>query len=212
MRYYRNILYFVCYLPLFLACVPVFGQDAEDRTQRVPAVTDFPQSTARIIKGGPFTLINHLGDEVTDKDFGRSLLLIYFGYSHCPDVCPTDLSVMSAALNLLGEDEGRVQPLFISFDPVRDTVEQLADYVQNFHPRLIGLTGTREQTLAAADHFGVDVSATYEAEKPGSAYSMNHSAFTYLVSPDSGLVVMFRNGTDAELMARTIRKYLQNLQ
>jgi protein SCO1/2 len=116
---------------------------------------------------------------------------------------------MEEALNLLGSDGDGVQPLFITFDPVRDTQEKVADYVKNFHPRLIGLTGTPEQTLAAADHYGVDVSATYKAELPGSTYSMNHSAFTYFVGPEGTLKVMFRNGTGPALMAQTILQHLQ---
>lgn len=175
----------------------------------VPPVEDFPQSRAQMITGGPFELISHTGERVTDQDFNGSFLLIFFGYTHCPDVCPNDLAVMGQAVELLGEQADRVQPLFITFDPVRDTEQRLADYVQNFHPRMIGLTGTREQSLAAAEHYGVDVSATYQADVPGSAYSMNHSAFTYLVGPRGELRVMFRDGTGPELMAGVIRKHLQ---
>jgi protein SCO1/2 len=116
---------------------------------------------------------------------------------------------MEQTLELLGEDGENVQPLFVSIDPARDTVVRLADYIQNFHPRLIGLTGTKEQTLAAANHYGVDVSATYKAELPGSAYSMNHSAFTYFVGPEGSLRVMFRNGIDSMLMAETIQKHMR---
>jgi protein SCO1/2 len=174
----------------------------------VPPASDFPQSTAQTIKGGPFTLTNHIGKTVTEQAFKGDFVLIFFGYTHCPDVCPADLMVMTQALELLGEDADRVQPLFITFDPQRDDRERMADYVQNFHPRLIGLTGTKEQTLAAANYYGVDVSATYQAEQPGSAYSMNHSAFTYLVDPNGELRVMFRTGTSPELMAQTIHKHL----
>ncbi len=175
---------------------------------QVPPASSFPQSTARIIRGGPFTLITHQGKTVTERDFKGAFTLIFFGYTHCPDVCPTDLSVMTRALELLGQEAEEVQPLFITFDPQRDDQERMADYVQNFHPRLIGLTGTKEQTLAAADFYGVDVSATYKAGEPGSAYSMNHSAFTYLVGPNGELRVMFRSGTSPELMAETIRRHL----
>jgi protein SCO1/2 len=187
---------------LLLFGVPSAGGD------QIPGVSEFPRSKARVIKGGAFSLTDHLGRNVADSDFQGEFLLIYFGYTHCPDVCPAALSVMHRAIDLLGDDGIKVQPLFVTFDPVRDTVERVADYVTNFHPRLIGLTGSREQTLAAAEHYGVDVSATYKAEQPGSAYSMNHSAFTYLVGPTGRLKVMFRDGTDAPLMAGTIRRHL----
>ena len=175
----------------------------------VPPVTDFPQSTSRQITGGPFNLVSHMGQKVSDGDFKGSYLLIYFGYSYCPDICPADLAVMGRALDLLGDGAAKIQPLFITFDPDRDTEEHLASYIKNFHPRLIALTGTREQTLVAANHYGVDVSATYKAELPGSAYSMNHSAFTYLVDSDRKLRVMFRNGTSPQLMANTILRHLE---
>lgn len=193
----------------FLIISSACFRSSEAASSSVPPVADFPQSNAQIIRGGPFALTSHLGKSVTDRDFQGRYLLIFFGYTHCPDVCPTDLTVMGQALRLLGEDAEKIQPLFVSFDPDRDTVERLADYVQNFHPRLIGLTGTKEQTLAAANYYGVDVSATYQAELPGSAYSMSHSAFTYLVGPEGTLRVMFRDGTDPQLMAQTIQKHLR---
>lgn len=174
----------------------------------IPPVSDFPQSNSRTITGGAFKLVNHLGKEVSDSDFEGSFMLIYFGYTYCSEACPIDLVVMAKAIDLLGEDGGKVQPLFITFDPTRDTKDRLAEYVRHFHPRLIGLTGSKEQTFAAANHYGVDVSATYKAETPGSAYSMNHSAFTYLAGPNGRLRAMFRDGTDANLMAQTIRRHL----
>ncbi len=174
----------------------------------IPPVSDFPQSDARQVTGGPFRLVSHAGRTVTEKDFKDSFLLIYFGYSYCPDVCPTDLSIMGNAIDLMAREGDKVQPIFITFDPMRDTKDHLAGYIKNFHPRLIGLTGTREQTLAAANQFGVDVSSTYKAEITGSAYSMNHSAFTYLVDPNRKLRVMFRHGTNSKLMADTIRRHI----
>jgi protein SCO1/2 len=191
-----------------LAMPAAWSAETGSRAGGVPPVTDFPQSTARVIKGGPFTLTTHAGETVTEQDFKGNYLLIFFGYTHCPDVCPADLAVMAQALELLGNEAGKLQPLFITFDPQRDDMERMADYVRNFDQRLIGLTGTKEQTLAAADHYGVDVSATYQAEQPGSAYSMNHSAFTYLVDQNGELRVMFRSGTSPELMAQTIRRHL----
>lgn len=173
-----------------------------------PSVPDFPQSSAGQVTEGAFSLTTHQGKNVTEGDFKGQFLLIYFGYSYCPEECPTGLEVMGSAIELLAEEGRSVQPLFITFDPARDSLDRLAASVSNFHPRLIGLTGSKAQTLDAANYFGVDVSATYKAEVPGSDYSMNHSVFTYLVGPDGKLRVMFKDGTSAQLMAQTIRRHL----
>jgi len=186
------------------------GLGTSEHNHQIPPASDFPQSKSRTIKGGPFQLVTHTGQTVTEKSFLGNYLLIYFGYTYCPEVCPIDLAVISDAMDLLGEQGSKVQPLFITFDPDRDSVERLASYVTHFHPRLIGLTGTKEQTLAAATHYGVDVSSTYKAEVAGSAYSMNHSAFTYLVGPKGDLRVMFRDRTPASLMVSTIKKALDH--
>ena len=163
---------------------------------------------ARMIRGGAFALTDHTGRAITDRDFRGQFMLIYFGYTHCPDVCPTGLSVVTQAMQALGEAAEAVQPLFITLDPKRDTVPVLAEYMRHFHPRFLGLTGSREQTLVAANAFGVDVSATYAADTPKMDYSMNHSAFTYLVGPDGRLRSMYREGIDGETMAAAIRKHL----
>ena len=100
--------------------------------------------------GGPFELVDHTGQTVTEESFDDRYLLVYFGYAYCPDICPTELLIMGQAVDELGELGDEVQPLFVTVDPARDTVEYLADYVPSFHPRLIGLTGSDEQIHAAA--------------------------------------------------------------
>ena len=167
------------------------------------------EEESRTIRGGSFTLVDHTGRIVTDRDFRGSFMLLYFGYTHCPDVCPAGLQVVAEAMKALGDDADRVQPIFVTFDPKRDTVERLAEFVSHFHPRLIGLTGTKQQALSAANAYGVNVSATYAANSPQLEYSMNHSAFTYLVGPDGRLRTMFRDGIDGKAMAAAIRKKLQ---
>ncbi|MAG32041.1 MAG: SCO family protein [Deltaproteobacteria bacterium] len=162
----------------------------------------------RLIRGGGFALTDQAGRAVTDHDFRGQFMLIYFGYTHCPDVCPTGLSVMTQAMQALGDASQSVQPLFITFDPKRDTVSVLADYMPHFHPRFLGLTGSKEQVFAAANAYGVEISATYAANTPGIDYSMNHSAFTYLVGPDGRLRSMYREGIDGETMAAAIRRHL----
>lgn len=160
------------------------------------------------VRGGPFALVDQHGNPVTQDSFPGRFLLIFFGYTHCPDVCPTGLAVMSRALEALGDDASRIQPIFITFDPARDTVDRMAIYLRHFDSRIIGLTGSKQQSLSAANHYGVDVSASYVSDQPGSEYAMNHSAFTYLVAPSGMLRMMFREAITPAIMAASIRKAL----
>ena len=162
-----------------------------------------------VVRGGPFSLVDHTGRAVTDRDFRGKFMLIYFGYTSCPDVCPAGLQVMSEAMVALGDDGARVQPVFITFDPERDTPRQLAGYVKHFHPRLVGLTGSKEQALATANAYGVRVSAAYAANAPGLDYSMNHSSYTYLVGPGGRLRLMFKDGISSQAMAASVRRQLE---
>ena len=160
--------------------------------------------TSAAAVGGPFRLTDHTGKAVTDADFRGRHLLIYFGYTFCPDVCPTELSAMAAAMDKLGPAAERVQPLFISVDPERDTVAHLAGYVPLFHPRLVGLTGTPEQVAEVARAYRV-----YAKKAPGGtdeAYLMDHSSFVYLMGPDGKFIAVFPGGTSAEKMAEDIKK------
>ncbi len=166
--------------------------------------------------GGPFSLIDQTGKRVTDADFRGRYMLVYFGYTYCPDVCPTGLSVMSQALDILGPKGERVQPIFITVDPERDTPEVMADYVANFHPRLIGLTGSPDEIRAAAKAYRVYYEKVYsqlaqrgETEDadlgdPESDYLMSHSASTFLMGPDGRYIRVFAYGTSAEDMAAGI--------
>jgi protein SCO1/2 len=129
--------------------------------------------------GGPFELIDHLGVRRTDADFRGKFLLVYFGYTYCPDVCPTDLAQIAAAIDRLGADGDKIQPLFISVDPERDTPAVLKTYVSAFHNRLVGLTGTPEQVEAAAKAY----KAYYAKYAPegSSEYFAGHTGFIYLM-------------------------------
>jgi len=158
--------------------------------------------------GGPFTLVDHTGKTVTDGDFRGRYLLVFFGYTYCPDVCPTSLQTLTAALDLLGAQAEKVQPLFISVDPERDTPEALAWYVGNFHPRLIGLTGSSEQTAAAAKAYRVYYAKTQEEGAADDDYLMGHSAMTYLMGPDGKYRTVFSHDVTPEEMANTLRQYL----
>src|SRR5947209_4821108 len=142
--------------------------------------------------GGPFALIDHNSEPRTDKDFGGKLMLVYFGFTYCPDVCPTDLQNIGLALDMLGEAGERIQPLFITVDPARDTPEHLKDYVPMFHPRLIGLTGD-----AAAIHSAAAAYRAYYAQVPlkDDDYTVDHSSFVYLMGADGEYLGFFPPGT-----------------
>lgn len=165
------------------------------------------RSSGKAAIGGSFTLTDPTGRTVTDKTYAGKFELVYFGYTYCPDACPTDLQVMTSALDMLGDAAGQVQPIFITIDPERDTGPVMADYVSHFHPSLVGLTGTLEQTAAAAKAYRV-----YYKKAPslvdGGVYLMDHSSFTYLMGPDGGFLESFAPGTDPEDMARRIREIM----
>ena len=114
-----------------------------------------PISSGVALVGGPFELVSHKGQPVTDKDFRGKYMLVSFGYTYCPDVCPTELQVISAALDELGDKARDIQPIFITIDPERDTVAALAQYMQSFHPSYIGLTGSPEAIAKAAKAYRV---------------------------------------------------------
>jgi len=151
--------------------------------------------------GGPFALIDHTGILRTDEDFRGKLLLIYFGFSYCPDVCPTDLQQIGLAVDGLGARADAVQPLFITLDPERDTAAHPADYVPSFHPRLIGLTGSAEQIRRIALAYKV-----YYVKYPpdSSDYVIDHSAFIYLVDKTGKYIGFFPPGTTADRMIEII--------
>lgn len=157
--------------------------------------------------GGPFTLTDQTGRRVTEADFKGRYMLVTFGFTYCPDVCPTDLQVMAAAVEMLGEEGGKVTPVLITIDPERDTVAQMASYVGNFHPRLVGLTGTPEEIRAAARAYRVYY-AKVKDESSSAGYTMDHSALTYLMGPDGKYLAHFPFGTKPEAMAAKIREFL----
>ena len=178
---------------------PPAGAESTD----TPAVTI--RTTAKI--GGPFELVDHTGKTVSDADFRGKHMLVFFGYTYCPDVCPTTLHTIALALDELGEDAEAVQPLFISVDLARDTPEVLADYVSAFHPRIIGLTGTREQVAKAANAYGASYARVAPVGQSDDNF-MNHSILVYLMGPDGELLALFLPDTDPKDLAEAIRTSL----
>jgi cytochrome oxidase Cu insertion factor (SCO1/SenC/PrrC family) len=157
--------------------------------------------------GGPFQLTDQSGKVRSERDFRGHLMLVYFGFTTCPDICPTDLQAIGLAMDKLGSDGGDVQPLFITLDPERDTREHLADYVTMFHPRLLGLTGTAEAVQNAADAYRVYYKRV-DFDKGDGYYTVDHSAFIYLMDRDGKYLGFFPPGTPAEKMVEMIRPHL----
>lgn len=165
-------------------------------------------SVGTVSIGGPFTLIDQSGKMVTDADFRGKYMLIYFGYTYCPDVCPTSLSTMANALDELTPAQlDKVVPIFISVDTERDTPAALADYVPNFNDKLIGLTGTEEQIKSVARAYKTYYAKVNEDDKDGN-YLMDHSSITYLMGPDGKYVAHFSHGTPADAMAKRLAEIL----
>ena len=162
--------------------------------------------TASLV-GGPFTLENGSGQQVTDRNFRGKYMLVYFGYTFCPDVCPTTLSEVADAMDNLGGKADRLQPIFISVDPKRDTPDVVKHYAAAFGPRLIGLTGTPEQIAAVAKEYRV-----YYAEHrtgPGpNDYSMDHSSVLYLMGPDGKFVAPIRSDENSTEMAADLNRLI----
>jgi len=159
--------------------------------------------------GGPFMLTDHTGTARTDADYRGRYLLVYFGYTFCPDICPTSLQTMIQALDDLGAQGDEVQPLFVSVDPARDTPAALADYVAAFHPRLVGLTGSEAQVRAAAKAYRVHRrKVPTHDDEAAEDYLVDHGSLTYLMGPDGRFVTLFPFMTTPERMTQVLRKYL----
>jgi len=158
------------------------------------------------VVSGEFELMDHHGLPVTEKSFAGKLRLVFFGYTQCPDVCPTTLFEVSRVMQLLGDAATQVQPLFISVDRNNDTPQRIASYVGAFHPALIGLTGSEQQLQAAARAFNV----TYGVE-PGGISGKDgvfHSAYLFLMDRQGRFLDVFGYGTKAAAIEAKLRAYL----
>jgi protein SCO1/2 len=164
-------------------------------------------TTGQALIGGPFTLTDQHGKKVTDKDFHGRYMLVFFGFTNCPDICPAGLQLISAALGKLGDKADKVVPIFVSVDPERDTPEKLANYVKNFDDRIVGLTGTPEEIAAIARAYRVFFEKTPN-EKAPSDYGMNHTSIIYLMGPDGTYVAHFTPMTSVDQMVEALNKTL----
>lgn len=191
----------------FVVAVFAIGAWLNLRVAETPENAAVGGMVVNVSIGGPFELTDHTGARVSDDAFRGNYALIYFGYTFCPDVCPTELGEIAVALDELGDDGKRVTPVMITIDPARDTPEVLAEYVPLFHDRLVGLTGTEAEIKDVAEKYRVffrrfdDPNFTY--------YLMDHTSFVYLVDPKGAVASMFRYGTPPADMADAIRQHMR---
>ncbi|HYD36436.1 MAG TPA: SCO family protein [Allosphingosinicella sp.] len=161
--------------------------------------------------GGPFTLTDHHGRRSTESDFAGRYRIIYFGFTHCPDVCPTDLAILGQALRRFEKSDPeratRVVPIFVSVDPERDTPAVLKDYVSSFHPRLVGLTGTKAQVADMIRRYG----AYGEKEAPAAdgGYNVNHSRIAELIGPEGEPIALLPYDKGAEAVAAELDRWVR---
>lgn len=158
--------------------------------------------------GGPFTLVNGAGESVTSDEVITGPTLIYFGYTYCPDVCPLDVDRNAAAIEILEQRGKMVTPVFITIDPARDTPEVVRDFAEAMHPRMIGLTGSSEQVAAASKAYRT----YYKAHPPvDGEYLVDHSTFSYLVTPENGFLEFFRRELTPEQLADKIGCFVDQI-
>ncbi len=168
-----------------------------------------PLEGARI--GGPFSLTDQNGRSVSDRDFAGRYRIMYFGYTFCPDVCPTDVQAIGAALKTLEASDpavaARILPVFVTVDPARDTPAVLRSFVSAFHPRMVGLTGTPQQIERVKKEFAV-FSAKGDPS-PGGGYLVNHSRQTYLMDPDGKPIALLPQEQGPKAVADEIKRWVR---
>jgi protein SCO1/2 len=156
--------------------------------------------------GGPFSLTDQNGATRSDGDFRGKVMLIYFGYTYCPDACPTTLQAISQTLDMIGNQASKVQPIFISVDPARDTVEQLKSYAANFHPGILYLTGAPDALKQVESEYRI-----YVAKVPQSGsddYLIDHSSIIYVMGTNGRYLASMPAGLPPKVMAATLQRYL----
>ena len=165
-------------------------------------VTETVDTSSNAAIGGPFALVDTRGETVTDQTYRGKWMLIYFGYTFCPDACPTTLNNISTALEKLGSGADKIQPLFITVDPKRDTLQVMSDYLKSFDRRIVGLTGSKSQTDAVAHAYRVYVSAH---QSDGDDYLVDHSAYIYVMNPQGKFASVIPGDMAGDQMADKLR-------
>jgi protein SCO1 len=160
-------------------------------------------STGKALIGGPFTLTDTAGKSVTHATFAGRPMLVYFGFTHCPDICPSGLQIISSALDQLGANSTKVSALFITLDPERDTAAKLGEYLKSFNPQIIGLTGTADEIATATKAYRVYAKKVASEAAPAD-YSIDHSGFMYLMDRNGEYVTHFPHNTGADKLSSAL--------
>jgi len=159
------------------------------------------------VVAGNFELLDHRGQSVTERSFNGKLRLVFFGFTRCPDVCPTTLFEVALVMRSLGDDASKVQPIFISIDREFDTPERLATYVAAFHPSMVGLTGSTRQLDAAAKSFNVTYGVEPASDGASGPDSVFHSSYLFLMDRQGEFLDVFGYGAKAEVIEARLREY-----
>jgi protein SCO1 len=199
----------VAFVVVGLVAAGALWQLGNQRSQSTAAIPQAARTTEASDFGGPFELTDQDGMRRTDMDFRGKYMLIFFGYTYCPDVCPTTLAVEAEALDRLGERARQIVPIFITVDPKRDTPEKLKSYLSafdtgpsSFRPKFIGLTGTAEEIENAADAYEVFYQAHLDGRFGGEeGYSVDHTGNVYLMSPEGKFVSYYSQGISPDELA-----------
>ncbi len=173
----------------------------------VEAADSEPSTPAATEIRAKFSLVDHQGRAVTENTYRGKWLLVFFGYTSCPDICPLTLYDIALAMKALDEDGDRVQPIFVSVDPERDTVDVLAKYIPSFGPSIVGLTGEPEQVKQTAQSFRVYYEKVAIPGNP-EAYTMDHQSYIYLIRPDGEFETVFPHGMSVDRMVTALRLYI----
>lgn len=176
----------------------------QERNARGQAAPGQIRISADTPLGGPFTLTNQDGQRVTEIDFRGRFMLVYFGYTYCPDVCPTELNTIALAMKTLGSEAREVVPIFITVDPERDTPTVLKTYLASFGSEFVGLTGSLQEIAAAAQAYRVYYKKEAEGSDPEN-YSVDHTSLLYLMGKNGKIVALFRTGATPDDLAAGIR-------
>ncbi len=169
---------------------------------------DPPQGGGDALIGGDFSLVNGSGKQVQASDFRGRYMLVYFGFTHCPDICPTTLLVMKNAIDALGEKKKSIAPIFISLDPERDTPEAVGKYVTNFGDTLVGLTGSAQQIKEAANAYRVYYSRV-EQQDSAADYLIDHSGFMYLMDTRGKYIAHFSHGISESELTNKLKQFMR---
>ena len=190
---------------LLLGANAGYAQTAQSRAESTRLMSELMSGKGQV--GGPFTLLDQTGKKRSLAEFKGKVVLIYFGYMFCPDICPTDLSNLAGLLKRLGKDADQVQTIFITLDPARDTPELIGKYVQYFDKRILGLRGTEQQTKQVATQY----KTFYEkGSLNGNQYVIDHTAFIYIMNRAGKYLAFFPPGTSPERMEIMVREALAN--